>query len=66
MAMTFAFALQRLRCWNPSEYLAVLCPLLTDMPNFRAPASSAFLVALPLALAGAGPAAMEGRRRLRS
>jgi hypothetical protein len=51
---------------EPFEYLAILCPVLADLLDLRPPNSSVFPVALLLALAGAGLAAMEGRRRLRS
>ena len=63
IAMTLAFRNAEASLLAPFEYLAVLWPVLADLLIFKAPISSAFLVALPLVLAGAGLAAMEGRRR---
>jgi drug/metabolite transporter (DMT)-like permease len=65
IAMTLAFRNAEASSLAPFEYLAILWPVLADLLIFRAPISSAFLVALPLVLAGAGLAAMEGRRKTR-
>ncbi len=65
IAMTLAFRNAEASLLAPFEYLAILWPVLADLVIFRAPISSAFLVALPLVLAGAGLAAMEGRRKSR-
>lgn len=63
IAMTLAFRNAEASLLAPFEYLAILWPVLADLLIFKAPISSAFLVALPLVLAGAGMAAVEGRWR---
>lgn len=63
IAMTLAFRNAEASLLAPFEYLAILWPVMADLLIFRSPISSAFVVALPLVLAGAGLAAMEGRRR---
>ncbi|UWU12614.1 DMT family transporter [Sinorhizobium medicae] len=63
IAMTLAFRNAEASLLAPFEYLAILWPVLADLLIFKALISSAFLVALPLVLAGAGLAAVEGRRR---
>ncbi|MCK8782268.1 DMT family transporter [Rhizobium sp. NTR19] len=65
IAMTLAFRNAEASLLAPFEYLAIVWPVLADLLIFRAPISTAFLVALPLVLAGAGLAAMDGRRRSR-
>lgn len=63
IAMTLAFRHAEASLLAPFEYLAILWPVLADLLLFNMPISSAFLTALPLVLAGAAMAAMEGRRR---
>jgi drug/metabolite transporter (DMT)-like permease len=65
IAMTLAFRHAEASLLAPFEYLAILWPVLADLLIFDAPLSSAFATALPLVLAGAGLAAVEGRRRRR-
>ncbi len=62
IAMTLAFRYAEASRLAPFEYLAIVWPVLADLLLFRQPLASAFLLALPLVLAGAGMAAMEGRR----
>jgi len=63
IAMTLAFRHAEASLLAPFEYLAIVWPVLADMLLFDAPLSLAFLTALPLVLAGAAMAAVEGRRR---
>lgn len=63
IAMTLSFRHAEASLLAPFEYLAILWPVLADLLLFDMPISSAFLTALPLVLAGAALAAMEGRRR---
>lgn len=63
IAMTLAFRHAEASRLAPFEYLAIVWPVLADLVIFRAPLSTAFLIALPLVLAGAAMAAMEGRRK---
>jgi drug/metabolite transporter (DMT)-like permease len=65
IAMTLAFRHAEATLLAPFEYLAIVWPVMADLLIFDAPLSSAFLVALPLVLAGAGLAAMDGRRKNR-
>ena len=65
IAMTLAFRHAEASRLAPFEYVAILWPVLADLLLFALPLSSAFLVALPLVLAGAALAAMEGRRKAR-
>lgn len=62
IAMTLAFRHAEASRLAPFEYLAILWPVLADLLLFDMPISSAFLAALPLVLAGAALAAVEGRR----
>jgi drug/metabolite transporter (DMT)-like permease len=63
IAMTLAFRHAEASLLAPFEYLAIVWPIIADMFLFDAPLSLAFLTALPLVLAGAATAAVEGRRR---
>ncbi|MGK9053031.1 DMT family transporter [Neorhizobium petrolearium] len=63
IAMTLAFRHAEASLLAPFEYLAIVWPIIADMLLFDAPLSLAFLTALPLVLAGAAMAAVEGRRR---
>lgn len=63
IAMTLAFRHAEASLLAPFEYLAILWPVLADLLLFNTPISSAFLTALPLVLAAAAIAAIEGRRR---
>lgn len=63
IAMTLAFRHAEASLLAPFEYLAIVWPIIADMLLFNAPLSLAFLTALPLVLAGAAMAAVEGRRR---
>ncbi|OJF99846.1 drug/metabolite transporter [Rhizobium sp. 58] len=62
IAMTLAFRHAEASLLAPFEYLAILWPVLADLFLFDMPISSAFLAALPLVLAGAALAAVDGRR----
>lgn len=62
ISMTLAFRHAEASLLAPFEYLAILWPVLADLLLFDLPISSAFLWALPLVLAGAALAAIEGRR----
>ena len=61
--MTVAFRHAEASLLAPFEYLAILWPILADLLIFNSPLSSTFITALPLILAGAALAAVEGRRR---
>jgi drug/metabolite transporter (DMT)-like permease len=63
IAMTVAFRHAEASLLAPFEYLAILWPVLADLLIFNSPLSSTFITALPLILAGAALAAVEGRRR---
>ncbi len=62
IAMTLAFRHAEASLLAPFEYLAILWPVLADLLLFDMPISSAFLAALPLVLAGAALAAVDGRK----
>lgn len=62
IAMTLAFRQAEASLLAPFEYLAILWSVLADLLLFDMSISSAFLAALPLVLAGAAPAAVDGRR----
>lgn len=62
IAMTLAFRHAEASLLAPFEYLAIVWPVIADLVLFGSPLSTAFLTALPLVLAGAGLATIEGRR----
>lgn len=61
IAMTMAFRYTEASRLAPYEYVALLWPLLADLFIFRLPLSTSFLLAVPLVLAGAAVATIEGR-----
>ncbi|WP_307278222.1 metallophosphoesterase [Phyllobacterium ifriqiyense] len=63
IAMTLSFRHAEASLLAPFEYLAILWPILADLLLFDMPISSAFLTALPLVLAGAALAAIEGHKK---
>lgn len=63
IAMTLAFRHAEASLLAPFEYLAIVWPISADMLLFDAILSPALLAALPLVLAGAGLAAVEGQRQ---
>lgn len=63
IAMTLSFRYAEASRLAPFEYVAFLWPVLADLFLFKLPLTASFLLAAPLVLAGAGFAAMEGRRR---
>lgn len=63
IAMTLAFRHAEASMLAPFEYVAIVWPVLADLLIFSTPVSAAFLIALPVVLAGAGMAALEGRWR---
>lgn len=63
IAMTLAFRHAEASLLAPFEYLAIVWPIMADLLFFDAPLSVAFITALPLVLAGAAMAAVEGRRQ---
>ncbi len=63
IAMTLAFKHAEASLLAPFEYLAIVWPVIADLLLFGAPLSASFLTALPLVLAGAALATIEGRRR---
>lgn len=65
IAMTMAFRYAEASRLAPFEYVSLIWPLLADLFIFRLPLSSAFLLATPLILMGAGIAATEGNRKRR-
>lgn len=65
ITMTLAFRHTEASRLAPFEYLAILWPVLADIVLFQLPLNPVFLVALPLVLAGAAMAAMEGRKARR-
>lgn len=65
IAMTLAFRYAEASRLAPFEYIALLWPVLADLLIFRLPLAETFLIALPLVVAGAALAAMEGRRSTR-
>jgi len=62
IAMTLAFRHAEASLLASFEYLAILWPVLADLLLFDMPISSAFLAALPLVLAGAALAAVDGHK----
>ncbi len=62
ICMTLALRYAEASRLAPFEYLALIWPVLADLAIFGLAPSSGFLLALPLVLAGAGLAALEGRR----
>jgi len=65
IAMTLAFRNAEASRLAPFEYVALVWPILADLLIFRLAISPAFVLALPLVLAGAALAAMEGWPRRR-
>jgi drug/metabolite transporter (DMT)-like permease len=65
IAMTLAFKHAEASLLAPFESLAIVWPILADTLLFKAPLSIAFIAALPLVLAGAAMAAVEGRSQRR-
>lgn len=63
IATTLAFQHAEASLLASFEYLAIVWPLLADMLLFDAPLSLTFITALPLVLAGAAMAAVEGRSK---
>lgn len=62
ICMTLALRYAEASRLAPFEYLALIWPVLADLAIFGLAPSGSFLLALPLVLAGAGLAALEGRR----
>lgn len=62
ICMTLALRYAEASRLAPFEYLALIWPVLADLAIFGLAPSAGFLLALPLVLAGAGLAALEGRR----
>lgn len=62
ICMTLALRYAEVSRLAPFEYLALIWPVLADLAIFGLAPSSGFLLALPLVLAGAGLAALEGRK----
>ena len=65
IAMTLAFRNAEASRLAPFEYIALIWPVLADLVIFRLSIAPAFVLALPLVLAGATLAAMEGLPRRR-
>ena len=65
IAMTLAFRNAEASRLAPFEYVALVWPILADLLIFRLAIAPAFVLALPLVLAGAALAAMEGWPRRR-
>ena len=65
IAMTLAFRNAEASRLAPFEYIALIWPVLADLLIFRLAIAPAFVLALPLVLAGAALAAMEGLPRRR-
>ena len=65
IAMTLAFRNAEASRLAPFEYIALIWPILADLLIFRLAIAPAFVLALPLVLAGAAFAAMEGLPRRR-
>ena len=63
IAMTLAFRNAEASRLAPFEYVALIWPILADMLLFRIAIAPAFVLALPLVLAGAAMAAVEGLPR---
>ena len=63
IAMTLSFRYAEASRLAPFEYIALLWPVLADLFIFRLSLSQSFLLAVPLVLAGAAVAAMEGSNR---
>ncbi|MEM6695992.1 MAG: DMT family transporter [Pseudomonadota bacterium] len=66
IALTLAFRYTEASRLAPFEYLALVWPVLADLLIFRLPIAAAFLLALPLVLAGALVAAAEKRPALKA
>lgn len=62
IAMTLSFRYAEASRLAPFEYVGLLWPVLADLLIFRLPLSPAFLIAVPLVLAGAALAAAEPKR----
>ncbi|ALM51057.1 hypothetical protein BJB45_14920 [Halomonas huangheensis] len=62
IAMTLALRFSEASRLAPFEYVALIWPVLVDLLVFGLPLSAGFLMALPLIVAGAALAALEGRR----
>lgn len=62
IAMTLAFRNAEASLLAPFEYLAILWPVLADLVIFQTPINPAFVISMPLVLAGAGLAAIGTRR----
>ena len=60
IAMTLSFRYAEASRLAPFEYIALLWPVLADLFIFRLSLSQSFLLAVPLVLAGAAVAAVEG------
>lgn len=65
IAMTLAFRHAEASRLAPFEYVALIWPILADLLIFRLTIAPAFVLALPLVLAGAAIAAMEGWHKRR-
>nr|WP_300312373.1 DMT family transporter [Halomonas sp.] len=62
IAMTLALRFAEASRLAPFEYIALIWPVLVDLLLFGLPLSMGFVLALPLIVAGAVLAALEGRR----
>ncbi|WP_163576132.1 DMT family transporter [Halomonas faecis] len=62
ICMTLALRYAEASRLAPFEYLALIWPVVADLAIFGLAPSAGFLLALPLVLAGAGLAVLEGRR----
>ena len=62
IAMTLALRFAEASRLAPFEYVALIWPVLVDLLLFGLPLSAGFVLALPLIVAGAVLAALEGRR----
>ncbi|QEM84207.1 DMT family transporter [Halomonas binhaiensis] len=62
IAMTLALRFAEASRLAPFEYIALIWPVLVDLLLFGLPLSTGFVLALPLIVAGAVLAALEGRR----
>jgi len=61
--MTLAFRNAEASRLAPLEHIALIWPVLADLLIFRLAIAPAFVLGLPLVLAGAAPAGMEGLPR---
>jgi drug/metabolite transporter (DMT)-like permease len=66
IALTLSFSYTEASRLAPFEYVALFWPVLADLLIFKLPLSGSFLLAMPLVLAGAAVAALEGKRRTRN